>query len=429
MQLRMWFFLLSIIVILTNSCNRDDFPGQTGIEVKQVIQQYLEDNNKSANDPFEYDSIWKNVSYNSISISEPLWIIPSTNLPKDIRPQRSNNNVSIAFFNKKLYLAFRTGSTHFASKKTGMYIISTKDMITWTKELELFTGSDVREPFLIEINNAMHFYYFEAGQSMTAFEPKFISHFILNNNNQWQKQFDVLNKGEVHWSIKSRRNKIYLSSYAGSHYQLKGESKVSLFFKTTQDGTHFTSIEKDSLVYLGGLSETDFEFDQDGNLWAVSRLEDGDKTGFGSHVIYAPKENIEAWQFPHKAYKECYMSPKLFRQGNEIYLIARRQLGNFPFGRASEKKSLKMQRLINWLSYSLSSKTTSLYKIDKRSKKVEWVLDLPGTGDTAFPSIWRIDERTILVANYSSPIHQKNKTWLGGQLGKTGIYLLTIKFN
>ncbi len=54
-------------------------------------------------------------------------------------------------------------------------------------------------------------------------------------------------------------------------------------------------------------------------------------------------------------------------------------------------------------------------------------MDLPGNGDTAFPSIIRMSENRYLVANYSSPLKRK-RTWLRGQLGKTGIYLLILEF-
>ena len=58
-------------------------------------------------------------------------------LPESVNPQKSNNNVSISIFNHRLYVAFRAGPTHFASKKAGMYIISSGDGKTWKKEMEI----------------------------------------------------------------------------------------------------------------------------------------------------------------------------------------------------------------------------------------------------------------------------------------------------
>jgi hypothetical protein len=119
----------------------------------------------------------------------------------------------------------------------------------------------------------------------------------------------------------------------------------------------------------------------------------------------------------------------MFRHGNDLYLIARKQLGRKPFGKTTRNKSIKKQRLRNWVGFSLSGKTTALYKINQAERKVEWVMDLPGAGDTAFPSIQRLDKDRFLIANYSSPIHRRKKrSWLSGQLGNTGIYLQVISF-
>lgn len=332
-------------------------------------------------------------------------------------------------YSGRVYLAFRTGPTHFASRKTGMYILSTSDGTTWNNELELFPGRDVREPFMIVLNDTLHFYCFAAGTSMTSFSPDYISHYTRSAEGKWNNPSDVLTKGEVHWSLKSRSGKTYLTSYEGSHYQLKGESKVSLFFKQTKDGQNFVGVGERAQVYVGGVSEADFEFDRLGNLWAVTRLEDGDRNGFGSQVVFADRSDLGAWKFPDTTDVECYMSPRIFRQGDELYLIARRQLGKKPFARAKRYKSMKHQRLKNWIGYSLSPKTTALYRINQSARKVEWVMDLPGSGDTAFPSVLRLDRNRLLVANYSSPLRFKNRSWLSGQLGRTGIYLQVISFD
>ena len=86
------------------------------------------------------------------------------------------------------------------------------------------------------------------------------------------------------------------------------------------------------------------------------------------------------------------------------------------------------QRVVNWMGYSLTSKTTSLFRINQETRKVEWVMDLPGTGDTSFPSIVRLDRDRFLIANYTSPLKRKKRPWLFGQLGKTSIYLQIIDF-
>ena len=51
---------------------------------------------------------------------------------------------------------------------------------------------------------------------------------------------------------------------------------------------------------------------------------------------------------------------------------------------------------------------------------ISWVRDLPGTGDTAFPSIVQTGEHEFLLANYGSPLRATRWSWIQGQLGKTG---------
>lgn len=405
------------------------FSSAGGNDIKDNLSRSLPVIENDINDPSKFDDTWgADTATKCIHLTNPFWIIPSYSLPKEIRIDNSNNNVSIAVYKHRLYVAFRTGPTHFASKKTGVYIISSADGDSWKKEFEFFPGNDVREPYLIVIKDTLRFYCFEGGKKITAFEPQFIQCYSSSGDGNWSNPVQVLGKGEVHWSLKTRNGQTYLSSYSGSHYKLKGESRVKLFFKKTEDGFSFNSVGTSGIVYEGGISEADFEFDRAGNLWAVCRLEDGDSSGFGSHVAYASKEDPGKWQFSDTADPQCYMSPKLFRQGNEIYLIARKQLGKKPFGKASRKKSMRQQRLINWVEFSFTPKTTALYRINQRTKQVEWLMNLPGAGDTAFPSVVRLDAHKLLIANYSSPFRFKNRSWIAGQLGKTGIYFQIISF-
>lgn len=428
-KITQYLFVNSIIMLCCSSCvGTKNFESTT--DLSPVITHYLQADTSYNPDFLSMGLERQDTSY-CINISKPQWVVPSDGLPNDININNSNNNVSITSFENKIYMAFRTGPTHFASKKTSVYIISSTNGKAWTQELYLNFERDVREPYLIHINNKLHFYFFTAGTTINTFQPERVHHYEkVAGSDTWEEKDRVLLEGEVHWSMKKRNNTIYLSSYYGSHYQLNGEAKVSLFFRETKDGSHFYPIADSAMVYMGGVSECAFEFDYDGNLWAVSRLEDGDQTGFGSHVIYADSTAIRNWIFPPIANKEIYMSPKMFNHNNNLYLIARRQRGKRAFGNANKKKSLVRQRLQNWLGYSFSSKTTALYRINKESKTIERVADLPGNGDTAFPSILRLSEHKYLVANYSSPLHKKrDRSWLSGQLGKTGIYLLLIEFS
>jgi hypothetical protein len=417
-------------LLLFTACTTPKWPMQNQYpsEVQTALQEFLPRFNEAPDDPALHDDDFNFGTDYCPQLSDPYWLVPSVDLPEGVDPQNSNNNVCISVFKNRIFLAFRTGPTHFASKKTGMYIISSSDGKEWKKEMEFFVGRDVREPFLIPIGDKLHFYCFEAGTKMTAFEPEFIDHYTSAGNGIWSRPEKVLTKSEVHWSIKNRNKTTYMTSHRGNHYELKGASKMRVFFKQTDDGVNWKSMNDTGSVYFGGVSETAWEFDREGNLWAVTRLEDGDKTGFGSQVAFAKAGDLGNWELPDTADERCFMSPKMFRHGDGLYLIGRRQLGKKPFGKVKRTRKMSAQRKWNWVGYSLSPKTTALFRINKETRKVEWVKDMPGAGDTAFPSIIRLDKHRFLIANYTSPINHQKRDWLMGQLGKTKIYLQLITF-
>jgi hypothetical protein len=66
-----------------------------------------------------------------------------------------------------------------------------------------------------------------------------------------------------------------------------------------------------------------------------------------------------------------------------------------------------------------------------REPRLVLVQDIPGCGDTAFPSILRIAEDVYVIVNYTSPTDQcADWSWLEGQLSPLGtaIYMITLTF-
>jgi hypothetical protein len=221
-----------------------------------------------------------------------------------------------------------------------------------------------------------------------------------------------------------------MTSYKGNHYDLFGKSGIELYFKVSEDGYDFKPVDPGHpVVYSGGVSEAGFEFDASGDLWAVTRVEDGDASGWGSHLAKAKADAPGDWSFPKKTDPERYDSPRMFRHEDDIYLIARRDIGG-PFDKGWRLLPFDLQRGLYLTAYSGRPKRTTLYRLDRENGKVVPVLDLPSAGDTAFPSIVQTGPHTFLVANYTSPVDKKDWSWIHGQLSKKGtaIYLTTITF-
>ena len=56
-----------------------------------------------------------------------------------------------------------------------MYIASSTDLgRSWALEKVIEKGKDLREPYLLEVNGTLFFYFFEAGTNPIAFEPSYL---------------------------------------------------------------------------------------------------------------------------------------------------------------------------------------------------------------------------------------------------------------
>ncbi len=366
-----------------------------------------------SDDPADY-TVDTSIDY-KIKVSEIQWLVPSDSLPPEVTPQASNNNVDIHYFEGKLYVAWRSAPTHFAGEETSMWIISSKDDgLTWDFEHQIAIETDIREPRFLSMNGELQFSYFEAGSNPAAFEPKRLWR-IWKQDDSWTAPEPFLSEEVVLWDIKVRSNKAYMTTYDGAHYS---EGDVFVRFWESDNGRDWLHVNGVETVYQGGVSEVAFEFDESGNLWAVGRNEDGDSTGAGSQLCYAPASNLTEWNCLEESDPERYDSPELFRHGDDLYLLARRDIEG-PYGPEG-----------NLLSYSFRAKAFSLYKINTAMKQIEWLQDLPGVGDTSFPSVYRLDANTFRFANYTSPLSNPDISWIeaqGSPLG-TQIYLMDLQF-
>jgi len=236
--------------------------------------------------------------------------------------------------------------------------------------------------------------------------------------------------GEIAWQLGVVNGTAYASSYSGNHYDPE-DSNIAVFFNYSTDGIHWQPVNPDiTVLYDGGVSEVGWTFDDDGNFYAVMRNEDGDDTGFGSHTVFAPAGKVGDWQvFPEKSDPWIYESPRMFTHNNEIFLIARKDI-NGPYDRNHTELPFSVQKVINLAEYSMRAHTTSLYQIDKKTMQVIWLMDLPGDGDTAFPSILQLGPHKFLVANYTSPLDHPDWSWIEGQTSSEGtqIYFIEIEF-
>ena len=367
-----------------------------------------------SDDPADYD-IDTSIDY-TIKVDPPSWIIPSDSLPPQIQAMASNNNVDLEYFEDRLFVAWRSAPTHFAGEDTKMYIMSSDDEgKNWDFEHEIALGTDAREPRLLNYNGELQFLFFEAGKVAIEFRPKKVWRCFRNGQGDWTELQTMTEEPEIPWDMKVRNGIAYMTSYAGGHYI--ADETIKVFFKQSENGKDWETVGGYPFVYEGGVSEVAFEFDEDGNLWAITRNEDGDESGFGSHLCFAPAEDLGRWQCPEMSSPERYDSPEMFRHGKDIYIVARRDVGG-DFGDG------------DLYQYSSRPKTTALYQVNRDTKQVVHLFDLPGAGDNAFPAVRRAGPHTFTLVNYTSPLDDPNISWIEGQLSERGtqIYLTRVQF-
>ncbi|MBN4061892.1 MAG: hypothetical protein COA57_03915 [Flavobacteriales bacterium] len=346
-------------------------------------------------------------------------LVPSENLPLEIQARNSNNNLDLVKYRKRYYFAFRTAPLHFASKKTKLYIVSSDDLKNWQYETEFHMGNDLREPRFIIYHDTLFFYFFEGGKNIFKFQPRHVWATCFANGH-WLQPKNMGMDGYVPWRIRERSDTLYLSAYYGVNlYKSTHSADLRLFYST--NGLDWKKLSDEPQISGTGGEEGEFIFDKDGNLWGTVRLE-----GEGGIIVHAHKDSIGCWQKKHTPYK--YDSALLFEHDDEIYLISRRNLDGTA-AKAWNWLPHPIRQKYNLLRYSFTNKKTALFRFNKEKMEIEWVMDFPSTGDTAFPAIAQYGKNSYALMNYSSDFNKRPKNWFSGQLGKTYIYWTVLSFD
>lgn len=347
------------------------------------------------------------------TVSAPTWVVPGEGLP--VTPQPANNNVALALAGGRTFLAWRSAPTHFAGADTELHVVSSATGgAPWEAEATFAVGADLREPAFLVQDGVMSLSFFEAGANPLAFEPHAVWRAERCRAGSWTAT--TISEGEkVPWDLKVRDGVALRTAYSGDHY---GDGNLSLHLETSADlGVTWAPLGADP-VSVGGDSEAAIEIAEDGTLWAVTRNEDGDATGKGAKVCTAPADDWSAWSCPTVSDPERYDSPELIRHGDDLYLLARRDVGG-PYGEDA-----------GMAAYSSRPKRSALYRVDRDTRAVVWLADLPGVGDTAFVSARRTGAHSWRFANYTSPLDNPDISWLGAQTSPDGtqLYLADLTF-
>lgn len=390
--------------------------------------------------PWQLELSWdkmiatSNVTYLPVVAEQARYVVGNNaSLPPQVNIERSNNCVGITSFNNTLFMGWRSAPYHFASADTRMYITSSLDGgFTWAFEHLIQLGTDVREPHFLVFKNQLVFSFFQAGVDPLAFEPKAMYHMRYFSPGNWSQPEVWGQPEEIPWQLGVFNGTAYTSSYVGNHYSLTNRPNISVFLNESTDGWNWQPVSPDApVVYQGGVSEVGWAFDLSGTFTGVLRNEDGDDSGWGSRIATAASHSLGDWALYPKNESDPYIyeSSRMFRHGNDLYLVARRDPNQPYWDKGLSSLPWELQHDINLATYSLRSHRTSLFKVLPDGLHLYY--DIPGCGDTAFPSILRVSEHEYIIVNYTSPVDEcADWPWIEGQISSDGtqIYFLLLQF-
>jgi hypothetical protein len=363
-----------------------------------------------------------------VTLGELQTVVPSTTLPASVVPQVSNNNLDvIEHTDGRLYFAFRTGPSHFASDEVEMHVLSSEDGgQSWAPELTLDMDTDLREPRFLSHGDQLVLHYAVLGTNPVDFEPQGTMRAIKDDTG-WSPAEWIFEDGFIPWRTRLIDGIPSMIGYNGGAdiYDQDEDALPQLEVKwlESEDGLSWSG----ETVWVGGGSETDFTFTED-NLIAVMRNEAGDEEGFGSKICRAERDTPTDWSCIHDCRK--FDSPLMFSHGGYAWLIARRNVtedGCFDRGLDPSDHSHNDRFLSYTGHYWQTPKRCTLWHVDAETLEVSAVLDLPSAGDTCFPSILG-EDGDFEVWNYTSDPDLPNTGWLEGQQGPTMITRQRLTF-
>jgi hypothetical protein len=356
-----------------------------------------------------------------ISYTPLLAVVPGPAAPDGVGPMASNNNVDLAQFEGRAYMAYRTAPTHFASEETRLVVVSSSDRKAWDLELSFgLEKSDLREPRFLVFQGKLFLYFFRGGSNPLNFEPQSIYVRERDATGAWGEARAIFRPGYVVWRAKARGDVAYMSVYHGAGLYTTGARPGEIRLLRSRDGITWEPISEAPQCIADGAEEAEFEFDEAGNLVATIRLEVQ-----GAMVCRASKDDLAAWETHYTPDK--YDSALMFRRGEDFYVVARRNVAG-AFHRGWDFLPQPLQRAGYLARYSLTRKRTALYKVDLSANTLVPLLDFPSQGDTAFPALIPIDARSYYLVNYSCPLEGSDWPWLAGQLIRTNLYETTLTF-
>ena len=353
-----------------------------------------------------------------VDIGEPTLLVPGpVTTQARVVPLKGNNNLDVIRHDGRVWLAWRTAPTHFASRHARIEVVSAETLAgPWRAETTFTTGADLRECRFVEWKGRLHLYVMELGTNAFAFEPC-RTHVLIHDGERFGEARAVWESATVPWRFRVVDGRLLAYVYTGAdkiYIPVPEPTTVEIW--SSEDGIDW--VHDPGPIHHGGCEFDAVQLD-DGSLLGVTRVEG--PSFWGSTVLRGrlgePPEDWRAVDDPRK-----FDSPHVFRHGDRILMVARRHLrndGRFDLGWARPGPAIRT-RLYD-VVYSATRKRSALWEIDPETLNVIWVTDLPSRGDTSFGAVLTGDGGSFDVVDYTSPLDGPDTSWIRGQLGRTQV--------
>lgn len=364
--------------------------------------------------------------------SRPVTVVPSAGLPPEVKVDRSNANLSVAYYRHRVFMVFRTAKWQIADDNSHLYVVSSAGQTHWRYEGQFTYNRDLREPRLLVFHRRLYLYFALLGSNAAAFEPggTVVARWLAPN--RWTKPRHILQPDFIPWDIAVHRGRAFMLGYTGGGGTFTPNPPPKyVYWLTSNDGYRWHAVNRaHPIVYTGQCGETSFAFRDNGSLVTACQTEEVDSLGWGAKVCTAPAR--ATWRWTCRGDRRRLDSPFVFIDHGHVYVIARRQVafnGEYDYLHHNLPDT-DAQFAMYDAEYAATTKRCALWSIDSASRQFAPIVDVPGVGDTCYPSIIERRPHHYLVYNYTSPLDGSDPPWgTALTVGTTQIYRQTLTFH
>src|SRR5664279_3842391 len=138
-----------------------------------------------------------------------------------VTPLRSNNNLDVTLWGGRVWLAWRTAPTHFASPKARFEVASAPWSGAqsldgpWRHETTVSVGADLRVSCFVEWDGRLHLYVMELGTNPFRYQPC-RTHLLVNDGSGFGRPEVVWESPTVPWRVRVIGGRLTYSVYTGA---------------------------------------------------------------------------------------------------------------------------------------------------------------------------------------------------------------------